>query len=84
MTLTKIVRQGGKVFIRFGKVEKEFNSAQEARAWAIEPIAIDTPEGQQRLLVRRWLRLNASADNPALIEGHSVTYDPTNESMAVN
>lgn len=75
-TVTDVENTGGKVFVRFGKHEREFGSLEEARQFA----SFDGGEGREilhRLAMNRYLRLDPDGSNPGIMEGHSITF--TNE-----
>jgi hypothetical protein len=72
VTLTSIRRAGGKIYVRFGKREYEFNSLTEVRAYVEEKLGRETLECLfLALLVERQPDIN----NPALVEGRTLTVD---------
>lgn len=81
--LTKVHREGRRYYVRFGKVELEFNDRQHLLLWLDGPLDVTTDEGLRRMMLKRWHRANPALDNPALVEGKRVTYDPSADSVEV-
>lgn len=72
-TVTKVTTQGGKVYVEFGKTQREFGSLAEAKEYADFPVA----EGREilhRLAISRYLAIDPTASNPSVIEGHSIAF----------
>jgi hypothetical protein len=72
-TVTEVEVSGGKLFVRFGKDEREFGSLAEAQQFAnFEP-----QEGRailQRLAIKRYLAIDPTGINPSVMEGHSIAF----------
>lgn len=78
VTLRQVRRAAatGRIYLRFtDKVDLEFNSDAEAKAWVGDA---DADQSQvrdflRRLIVAWWLRQNPAGNNPALVEGKTIT-----------
>lgn len=82
VTLTDVQRvtTTGRVYVRFADgFEWEFPSAQAAREFIR---ALDDPDEDglrlaRMLLILWWLKRNPTGNNPALVEGKTLTFDLT-------
>ena len=64
----------GKIYIRVGKQEREFNSRQDVLD-ELTLIADEAREFMLRLLVTEWQRRNPSGNNPNQITNVRAVYD---------
>lgn len=69
------VRQAnGKIYIRVGKHEQEFNSRADVLAYA-DASGAEVREFLFRLLLNEWKRRNPTGNNPAAITNTTATLD---------
>jgi hypothetical protein len=81
LTVTKVLKQGGKVYVRWSDgIEQEFASLADAQA-VRNDLAAQASSLARRFAVARYLQLDPTGTNPALIEGHSVTVTDDSNSM---
>ena len=80
LTCTAVVRRAGRHYVRWGDgAELEFDSLAGVRAFirCARMSRVDGPKDLLRaMLLDWWLEQNQSGDNPALLEGRTVTYNP--------
>lgn len=65
---------GGKVVVKYGKTEREFNS----RAEAVDALTLTPQEIRDfmlKLLITEWRRRNPAGNNPSLITGTRAVYN---------
>ena len=72
-TVDDVDGSGGTVRIRFGKTTMEFSTLEQAKQFA----TFSAGEGQtvlRRLALARYLAIDPTASNPAVMEGHSIAF----------
>lgn len=74
VTCTKIRRTNGKIYIQFGKIEREFESPAHVKAWIGDSL---DKEALQAMLIAKWLDVDPTGSNPTLVEGRTITVDLT-------
>lgn len=83
LTVTNVRRVNGKVYITYSNGdEDEYASLQQALDERDALFAM----GQRilkRLVMARYLRVDPTANNPSLIEGHSITFNDNINNMIV-
>lgn len=72
VTLTNIRRRAGKIYVRFGKREHEFESLVEMQRYVAERL---TPETLEALFLALLIERQPDITNPAQIEGRTLTVD---------
>lgn len=72
VTCTGVRKSGGKIYIQFGKVEREFESAAHVKAWVGDTLDRDT---LQAMLIAKWLDADPTGSTPALVIGKTITGD---------
>lgn len=77
-TITQIRKPpSGKIYFRFGKAEREFESIAAAREWARNNLPDDPQEFLQSLAICMALQRQPALGNPAALEGRTLTIDLT-------
>lgn len=72
VTLTRIQRDGDRVLVSFGKRTREFASIADLRDFVANTLSRDVLEA---LFLRLALDRQPNLDNPAQLEGHTLTVD---------
>lgn len=78
LTCTSVVRRSGRAYVRWSdKVEQEFDSVAQAKDWlrSVRDDGGDFKDVLRALLIAKWFEANPSGDNPALLEGRTITLD---------
>lgn len=74
VTITKVLRQNGRVYIRFGKREYEFASQQAVQEFVAQKLNTEVLEA---LAIAIVVARQPTLANLALVEGKTLTVDPT-------
>lgn len=81
LTVSKVRRTNGKVYVVFSDgLELEFSSLADAREYR-DGLVTALGDTLRRFVVARFLRVNPNGDNPALIEGRSITVTDESNTM---
>jgi hypothetical protein len=72
ITLTKINKVGNKVYLKFGKTEREFNDLAHLKAFVQDQL---TPDVLIALFCRIAIDRQPALASPALLEGHGLSID---------
>jgi hypothetical protein len=73
VTCHDVFKRGERVYIRFDDHTHEFPNDQAVLDWVKD---IESIENLRRLAVLIWLRRNPTGNNPSLIEGKTLTFNP--------
>ncbi len=76
VTLTKITKEagGGRILIRFGKREYEFRNLAHVQDYVQTVLSREVAEA---IFLAILIQLQPNITNPSIIEGHSITIDPS-------
>jgi hypothetical protein len=80
ITLTSVARTAGKVYVRFGKTEMEFNSNAEAADWA--RVSEDDMDSFRRILAKVALDRNLVPGGAGGAINLKLEYNPTAVTLA--
>lgn len=77
ITCQSVRRVNGRGYVRWSeKTEQEFDSAQQVRQQVRAYFQTDEArEFLRNLLLAKWVHVNPTLDNPALITGRTITID---------
>lgn len=76
ITCRNVRRANGKVYVKWSdKSENEFASLAEAKEFIYA--LRDDPDLLKRLFLAVYLTRDPNGTNPTIIEGHTITFDPT-------
>lgn len=80
LSITKVVKAGGRVHIVFSDgISLEFSSLAQAQSYVSDL----TKEVLRKLALSRYLQVDPTGANPALIEGKSISFTNESNSMVV-
>lgn len=80
LTVVNVIKQNGKLFVEWSDgIQQEFSSLSDAQSRR-DSLSQDI-EVLRKMALARYLRIDPTANNPSVIEGHSITYDDTLNTM---
>lgn len=83
LTVTRIRQVDNKLYVQWSDgLENEFSSLADAIAVTRDTLA-ESKNVLRAMGIARYLRLDPTGGNPAVMVGHSITYTDTSNSMVV-